>query len=98
MDISQYKPLHPGEFIKRVYLKPFNMGCNELARNLNVNPSTFSRLLNAKSDLSSEMALRLSKVIGRSPESWMLMQDNFDLHKASKSADLDVLTAVSFAT
>ena len=97
MTIKQNNPLHPGEFIKRVYLEPFNFGVNDIARRMKINPSTLSRLLNSKSDISPEMALRLSKVIGRSPESWMLMQDNFDLHHASQSIDLNELEAISFA-
>ncbi len=98
MAIKQYSPLHPGEFIKRVYLEPFNIGTNELARSLKVSPSTLSRLLNCKSDVSPEMALKLARVIGRSPESWMMMQDNYDLHDASQRINLDDLVSISFAT
>ncbi len=98
MAIKQYSPLHPGEFIKRVYLEPFNIGTNELARSLKVSPSTLSRLLNGKSDVSPEMALKLARVIGRSPESWMMMQNNFDLHVASQRINLDDLVSISFAT
>jgi len=98
MALKQYSPMHPGEFIKRVYLEPFNIGVNELARSLQVNPSTLSRLLNGKSDVSPEMALKLSRVIGRSPESWMMMQDNYDLQAASQRVNLDDLVSMSFAT
>lgn len=97
MAIKQHNPLHPGEFIKRVYLEPYELGSNEVARKLKVSPSTFNRLLNCKSDVSPEMALRLSKVIGRSPESWLQMQDNYDLYKASSLIDLDKLESISFA-
>lgn len=97
MAIKQHNPLHPGEFIKRVYLEPYELGSNEVARKLKVSPSTFNRLLNCKSDVSPDMALRLSKVIGRSPESWLLMQDNYDLHKASSLIDLNDLESISFA-
>ncbi len=98
MAIQQYSPMHPGKFIKRVYLEPFNIGANELARSLKVSPSTLSRLLNGKSDVSPEMALKLSRVIGRSAESWMMMQDNYDLYVASQRIDLDGLVSMSFAT
>ncbi len=98
MAIQQYSPMHPGKFIKRVYLEPFNIGTNELARSLKVSPSTLSRLLNGKSDVSPEMALKLSRVIGRSAESWMMMQDNYDLHIASQRVNLDDLVSMSFAT
>jgi addiction module HigA family antidote len=72
-----------GEFIKRVYLRPCHIGSNELARNLKVSDGLVSRLINRKTDVSPAMALKLSKVLGRSPESWLQMQDNFNLHQAS---------------
>ena len=97
MIIQQYNPMHPGEFIKRVYLLPFGVGSNELARKLQVSPGLVSRLLTGKTDVSPAMALKLSKVLGRSPESWLLMQDNFDLWKARKEVDLNNYEPIAFA-
>ncbi len=89
MSIAQHNPMHPGAFIKRVYLEPNNIGSNALARQLKVSTGLMSRLVNEKTGLSSQMALKLSKVLGRSPESWLLMQDNYDLWQAKKVIDLD---------
>ena len=89
--MARYNPLHPGKFIKEVYLKPFNLTCREVADYLKVSRSTFSRLVNQHSDLSPEMALRLSKVLGRSPESWLAMQNSYDLWKAKKTVNVDKL-------
>jgi addiction module HigA family antidote len=97
MTIQQYNPLHPGAFIKRVYLEPFRIGSNELARKLHVSPGLVSRFLNGKSNILPAMALKLSKVLGRSPESWMLMQDNYDLWQARKEIDLSEFESISFA-
>lgn len=97
MTIQQHNPMHPGEFIKRVYLSPFGIGSNELARKLQVSPGLVSRLLTGKTDVSPAMALKLSKVLGRSPESWLLMQDNFDLWKARKEVDLNNYEPIAFA-
>jgi len=97
MTIQQHNPMHPGEFIKRVYLDPFNIGSNELARKLQVSPGLVSRLLNGKTDLSPAMALKLSKVLGRSPESWLLMQDNYDLWHARQEVDLTKYETICFA-
>lgn len=58
-------------------------------QSLDVAASTLSRVLNGSSRITPEMALRLSKAIGRSPESWLTMQDTHDLWIAKKSADLD---------
>ena len=97
MVIQQHNPMHPGEFIKRVYLIPNNIGSNELARNLKVSPGLISRLINGKTNVSSAMALKLSVVLGRSPESWLLMQDNYDLWKARKEIDLNNYNTIEFA-
>ena len=59
-----------------------------IADNLGVSPSTLNRLLNGQSNISPEMALRLSKALGRSPESWLAMQDNYDLWHARRNVNL----------
>jgi len=56
-----------------------------------------SRLINEKTDVSPAMALKLSVVLGRSPESWLLMQDNYDLWKARKEIDLNNYNTIEFA-
>jgi len=97
MIIQQSSPPHPGGFIKRVYLEPNQLGSNEVAAKLKVSPSTFNRLINEKSDVSPEMALKLSKVLGRSPESWLMMQDNYNLMKVKKDIDLSGYESIQFA-
>ncbi len=89
--MSMYNPPHPGEFIKEVYIKPYGLSTRKVAGNLNVAPSTFSRLLNGDSNISPEMALRLSKVFGRSPESWLAMQDYYSLWHAKKKVNINSL-------
>ena len=96
MTIQQHKPMHPGEFIARVYLAPFELGSNELARKLKVSPGLVSRLINTKTDVSPAMALKLSKVLGRSPESWLLMQDNYSLWLARQQIDLSQYESIQF--
>lgn len=86
--MAMYNPPHPGEFIKEVYLEPLNVTSRSVALKLKVSPSTFSRIIKGQSSISPEMALRLSKCLGRSPESWLLMQDSFDLWQAKQSIDL----------
>ena len=85
---SMRNPLHPGEFISSVYLEPSGVSGRELATNLDVAPSTLNRILNVTSRVSPEMALRLSKALGRTPESWLIMQDAYDLWQARKIVKL----------
>ncbi len=72
--MAMHNPPHPGEFINEVYLAPNNLSGRELATNLDVSASTLNRILKGTSGISPEMALRLGKALGRSPESWLAMQ------------------------
>ena len=94
--MTMHNPPHPGEFIREVYLEPFEITGRQLAAKLGVSPSTLNRVLNGNSGVSSEMALRLSKALGRSPESWLIMQDIYDLWQARQSIDLDTVEKVEF--
>lgn len=94
--MSMFNPPHPGEFIKATYLEPFGYSCRFLATQLDVASSTLSRILKGQSAISPEMALRLSKSVGRTPESWLSMQDNFDLWQAKQNVNLINVHAVSF--
>lgn len=89
-------PMHPGQFIKLTYMEPLGIGVTALAKNLDVSTSTLSRILNEKSDLSYDMAVRLSYVLGRSPESWMNIQSAYSLAKAMASVDTQLLHMVTF--
>jgi addiction module HigA family antidote len=83
-----YNPPHPGEFIKKTYIEQLNISLRTAAGKLDVSPSTFSRLIKGESDISPEMALKLCKAFGRTPESWMLMQAEHELWKARKKVNL----------
>ncbi len=86
--MAMHNPPHPGEFITQVYLEPNNLSGRELAAKLGVAASTLNRILVGSSRISPEMALRLSKALGRSPESWLAMQNNHDLWQAKQRLKL----------
>ena len=86
--MTMHNPPHPGEFIDSVYLKPHGIAGRELALKLDVSPSTLNRIVTGKSGVSPEMALRLAKCLGRSPESWLTMQMNYDLWVAKRQVKL----------
>jgi|ERR1700690_2364859 antitoxin HigA-1 len=94
--MAMHNPPHPGEFIQEVYLEPNELSARELASRLGVAPSTLNRILKGNSGISPEMALRLSKAIGRSPESWLVMQDSHDLWQARQVVDLRDVTKIRF--
>ncbi len=86
--MAMYNPPHPGEFISSVYLQPNDISGRELATKLGVATSTLCRVLKGSSAVSPEMALRLSKALGRTPESWLAMQYQYDLWRARQQVDL----------
>ena len=86
--MAMFNPPHPGEFITEVYLEPHGISGRELAEKLDVAASTLSRILKGTSRVTPEMALRLSKAVGRSPESWLATQDAHDLWVARQHVDL----------
>lgn len=94
--MTMHNPPHPGEFITSVYLEPNDISGRELAQSLGVSPSTLSRVLNGTSAVSPAMALRLARVLGRSAESWLAMQTNFDLWHARKTIKLGRIKKLEF--
>jgi len=80
-----------------IYLDPFKVSYRMVAKSLNVSPSNFNRLVVGKSNFSPEMALRLSKAFGRSPESWLTMQDAYDLWQAKDRINLDEVQKLALA-
>lgn len=96
--MRQHKPPHPGEFIHSVYLDPYagKISRSEIAKRLGVARPTFNRLVNCQSNLSPDMAIRLSKVLGGSAQSWLNMQTNYDLFYAEKSTHLSGLKKLDF--
>ena len=95
--MAMHNPPHPGEFIRSVYLEPFGISERTLAANLAVSPSTLNRVITGKSGVSPEMALRLTKALGRTPESWLAMQDAHDLWLLRDNAMLDDVRSMEFA-
>lgn len=95
--MAMYNPPHPGEFIAEVYLDPNHISGRELALAIAVAPSTLSRLLKGETSITPVMALRLSKALGRSPESWLAMQSNYDLWHARREAKLGKIAKLRFS-
>ncbi|MBM3340687.1 MAG: HigA family addiction module antidote protein [Betaproteobacteria bacterium] len=92
--MAMHNPPHPGEFIIRVYLEPNGLSGRELALKLGVAASTLSRILKGSSAVTPEMALRLSKSLGRTPESWLSMQYSYDLWHARRRVHLGKVAKV----
>ena len=89
--MAMHNPALPGHFIREIYLRPRGLSIRACAGLLGIAPSTLGRLLNGSSRISPAMAQRLSRTLGRSPESWLIMQNMYDRWK-------DQLASASGAT
>ena len=72
-------PPHPGSTVLHDCIEPLGLSITDAAAALGVSRNSLSELVNAKRGISPEMAVRLSKAFGASPESWLTQQINFDL-------------------
>jgi addiction module HigA family antidote len=79
-------PVHPGSIVRHDCLEPLSLSVTEGARILGVTRQALNNLVNEKAGVSPEMAIRLSKAFGSTPDTWLRLQMNYDLSKAQKQA------------
>ena len=77
--MSMKNPTHPGAIIKHDCLDALNLSVTEGAKALGVTRPTLSRLINGRAGVSPDMAIRLSKAFGSTPEFWLRLQLNYDV-------------------
>ncbi|MGA2583726.1 MAG: HigA family addiction module antitoxin [Tepidisphaeraceae bacterium] len=80
--MHMHNPPHPGEIIRELCLEPLGLSVTAAAKALGVSRKSLSELLNGKSGISPEMAIRLSLAFKTTPESWLSQQMQYDLWKA----------------
>ena len=80
------KPPHPGLHARLDCLEPLGLSVTEAAKALGVTRQALNNLVNGKSGISPEMAVRLSKAFGGGPAVWLKMQMEYDLSQVEKSA------------
>ena len=83
-----HDPPHPGEVLRELYMQPLDLSETETADALGVTRKTLSAIVNARAGVSPDMALRLAKAFGGTAESWLAMQQAYELWQARRSADL----------
>lgn len=74
-------PPHPGGIIRRQCLEPMGLTVKTASKMIGVSRSALSNLLNGHSSVSAKMALRLSRIFGSTPETWLRMQTAYDEDK-----------------
>jgi addiction module HigA family antidote len=77
-------PAHPGRVVRSACLEPLGLSVTEGAKILGVTRQTLTKVVNGKSGISAEMAIRLAKAFGSTAEIWVHMQASYDLEQARK--------------
>jgi len=82
--MAMKNPPHPGSSVRLLCLDPLNLTVTAAAKALGVTRQALNNLVNGKSGVSPEMAIRLSKAFGGTPEVWLALQGAYDLAQVRK--------------
>ena len=82
--MAMKNPVHPGRIVRHDCLEPLGLSVTEGAKVLGVTRQALNNIVNGKSGLSPEMAIRLTKAFGGTPETWLSIQVAYDLAAARK--------------
>ena len=80
--MARLAPIHPGELLKTEFLDPMGITPYALSKNAGIDKGNLSRIINGKSSISADVALRLARFFGTSADSWMNLQSQYDLEMA----------------
>jgi addiction module HigA family antidote len=78
-------PAHPGRIVRSACLEPLGLSVTAGAKVLGVTRQTLTKVVNGKSGISAEMAIRLAKAFGSTADIWVRMQPSYDLAQARKN-------------
>jgi len=84
MNATHYTPVHPGEVLKDE-LDEIGLTQSALAKHIGVLPKTINEICRGKRGISAEMAMKLSKALGGSPQFWLNLQNNWEISQLDES-------------
>lgn len=88
--MARRKPVHPGEVLKSDFLDELNLTAYRLAKDLHIQKSRISAIVNAERAISADTALRLSRYFGNSAEFWLNLQSDYDLELIRRSTSKQI--------
>ena len=91
--MTRLEPVHPGEVLKHDFMEPFALSSNALARAIRVTPARINEIVRGRRGITAETALRLARYFGTDAQSWMNLQDRYELAVARRRVE-DALTAI----
>jgi antitoxin HigA-1 len=90
---NRLPPVHPGEIIREDVLPEVGLSVTAAARALGVSRQMLHDILAERKPLSAVMCLKISRLLGSTPEFWMRLQADYDLKKAAQNKDVRVRVA-----
>ena len=88
--MTKLKPVHPGEILREEFMVPFDLNPNKLAVALRVSAPNVYEIVNERGGISSEMALRLARFFGTTPEFWINLQAHYELSLSRQEAEEEI--------
>ena len=85
MKTNKRKPTTPGEILNEEFMKPLGLTQKALAEHINVDIKVINRLINGKTSVSTELALKLGAALGTTAEFWLVAQNELDLFELRHS-------------
>jgi addiction module HigA family antidote len=91
------RPIHPGEILKHEYLEPLGMSVNALAKFLKVPASRMNDIVLERRGITPDTAIRLAKFFGGDAQSWLNLQNSYDLKVAVRESQGIIEDIVPYA-
>lgn len=87
---TKHKPIHPGEVLRHDFLEPMGITAYRLSKEIGVSAQNIGRVLTGTRGIGGDMALRLARYFGTSPQLWMRIQAQYELDTATDRAGREI--------
>ena len=84
--MTRLAPVHPGEVLKHDFMEPFALSSTALAKAIGVTPARINEVVRRRRGITADTALRLARYFGTDAQSWMNLQDRYELAVARRRA------------
>ncbi len=88
--MRMHNPPHPGEVLRELYMEPMGLTVAKMATVLRLSRKALSQLVNGHTRITPETALRLSMALDNTPESWLNLQQQYDLWQVRKKLKVKI--------
>ena len=96
--MTRLNPVHPGEILKHEFMEPFSLSSNRLAKHIGVTPARINEIVRARRGITAETALRLAQYFNSDAQSWMNLQQHYELEVAEQAIGKEVASIQPIVT